>query len=1566
MKRFYYLNSLFLFLGLLAFNLETNAQNTFRINYDIANFDLAGGVVETPGGNYLFSGTNATFLPLFGNLFEVDQAGNIVWANGYAAGIATEFSDIKNISTGGYIVSGATSPGLMLMNVANGGGVNWANSYQTTNGNSEGGARVIETSDGGFLSAGRVYSYDPAGPPTILDSANLYIVKTNSAGTLLWDKIVFVTTAFDNDHTINDMAEVADGYVFVGTLSDSNVDPDNGGSSSGVIFKTDFAGNMQWINRLGTIGSSQTANSAYTLSNGEVLVSGVYDADLMLLRVNSAGTITWSYQYDAGGGLFPNTAEGFDAFETNDGKYAMLGTYIDFSAFPAFSIGSFLLKTEPANANLIFERSYLGGLSTILPEGIQVSDSGYTMGMMAQQITGFNYHLIKTDPTGNLLDPTCTPGVVSFANTAFSPSFVAITPNEYSGSTRTGFVPVVSNLTPTKVVDCQTIICTPPTNPTASATSTTICAGASTTINGAGSGAGVVYDVYTTPTGGASIGTTPLVVSPGVTTTYYVEAVITATSCPSAIRDPITITVNPLPTVTANATTITICNGDPVTLTGGGATSYTWDNGVTDGVPFNPSTTTTYTVTGTDANTCQNTAQITITVNPVPTVVANATTITICNGDPVTLTGSGATSYTWDNGVTDGVPFNPSATTTYTVTGTTGGCSNTDQITVTVNPLPTVTANATTITICNGDPVTLTGSGATSYTWDNGVTDGVPFNPSATTTYTVTGTDGNSCQNTAQITVTVNPLPTVTANAAPASTVCQGDPVTLTGGGATSYTWDNGVTDGLAFTPAGSLLYTVTGTDGNSCQNTDTITVSVISIPTVVANATTTTICNGDPVTLTGSGATSYTWDNGVTDGVPFNPGSTLTYTVTGSTGSCSNTDQITITVNPLPTVTANATSITICNGDPVTLTGGGATSYTWDNGVTDGVPFNPSATTTYTVTGTDGNSCQNTAQITVTVNPLPTVTANATNTTICDGDPVTLTGGGATSYTWDNGVTDGVPFNPSATTTYTVTGTDGNSCQNTAQITVTVNPLPTVTATALPDTIVCLGDPVTLAGGGATSYTWDNGVTDGVPFNPLVSTTYTVTGTDGNSCQNTAQINVTVVTLPVVTANAVPSATICQGDTMILNGGGATTYTWDNGVTDGVAFVPAGTLLYTVTGTVGASCSNTDTITIFVNSLPTVTASSTDTVICQGDQITLTGTGGSSYTWDNGVTDGVAFTPTGTTTYTVTGTDANTCSSTAQLTITVNPLPTINVTGTNSICNGDSTLLTATGGITYTWNTSDTTAVISVTPVTTTTYTATGTDANGCQNTGQITVTVLAPPNAAIAGTNSSCSGDIVNLTASGGGTYVWDTGDTTTIISVNPNDTTTYTLIATIGSCVDTTTFTVNVNPIPTVILTPNPDTTIMLGQSADLNAAGGTSYSWTPNNDLSCSTCPNPNATPDITTTYCVSVTNNACTDTSCVTVIVDVICGEVFVPTAFSPNGDGSNDCLQVYNNCIESMVFRVYARWGEVVFEATDVSECWDGSFKGKDLNNAVFVYTLEATLINGEEVSQKGNVSLIR
>jgi len=793
-----------------------------------------------------------------------------------------------------------------------------------------------------------------------------------------------------------------------------------------------------------------------------------------------------------------------------------------------------------------------------------------------------------------------------------------------------------------------------------------ICPGGTATITASGGTGYTWYD------GGSVIGTTATInVSPTVQTQYTVE--ITDGTCTDLQYS--LVTVNPLPTVGAG-TDFSVCDGNSATLNGTGAVSYTWDNSVTDGVSFIPASTLTYTVTGTDANGCQNTDQIVVSIDNLPTVSAGSD-FAVCTGNSATLNGSGATSYTWDNSVTDGVAFTPASTTTYTVTGTDGnGCQNTDQIIVTVNALPTVDAG-TDFAVCAGNSATLNGSGATSYTWDNGVSDGIAFTPASTTTYTVTGTDVNSCQNTDQVIVTVNALPSVSAGTN--QTVCAGSSVTLSGSGATSYSWDNGITDGVAFTPGVTTTYTVTGTDGNGCQNTDAVLVTVNAAP-ITSNLAET--CNG--------GNTAYT--------VTFDiSGGTAPYNVTGGTGSLVGSTwtstlitsgvsySFTVTdfngctaaiVSGVQNCACTTNSGTMVTSPTITVCGTGAATATHNSdetfdiddalefyihdgssstlGTTFGTNSAPTFSfggglvygTTYYISAVVGNDlgggivdladpCLSVANGTPVVwYDLPTVGAG-TNQTVCSGTSVTISGSGAVSYAWDNGVTDGVAFTATSTTIYTVTGTDGNGCQNTDQVTINVNALPAVDAGT--DHAVCNGTSTTLNGSGATSYTWDNGVTDGASFTPAVTNTYTVTGTDGNGCQNTDQITVTVNALPSVSAGT--DQAVCNGNSVTLNGSGASTYTWDNSVTDGLAFSPGATNTYTVTGTDGNSCQNTDQVVVTVNALPTVDAG-TDQTACNGAPVTLAGSGAASYTWDNGVTDGVSFTPSATTTYTVTGTD--------------------------------------------------------------------------------------------------------------------------------------------------------------------------------------------------------------------------------------------------------------------------------------------------------------------------------------
>ncbi len=461
--------------------------------------------------------------------------------------------------------------------------------------------------------------------------------------------------------------------------------------------------------------------------------------------------------------------------------------------------------------------------------------------------------------------------------------------------------------------------------------------------------------------------------------------------------------------------------------------------------------------------------------------------------------------------------FDPS-TAAYTLTS----AGNADVFISKLTPCPSPAGAITgSLSICQGANNNFSVaavSGATGYNWTipfgSSISTGVNTNSITLLTGANSGsiivTPTNSCGNGASSTIAVTVLsaPIITTSVAPSSTICAGNSITLTGTGASTYTWTNGNSNGVAFVPSASAIYTVTGTGANGCNASVTLSITINSLPTVIANATNSNICIGGTITLNGGGANTYTWTNGVTNGITFSPTTSLTYTVTGTntlTG-CKNTATKLITVNNLPTVTANTTNSVICIGNSVTLTGSGANTYTWTNGVTDGVAITPTNSATYIVTGTDLNNCLNSSSITITVNQLPVLNTTATNSIVCSGQQVTLGANGAATYTWIPGNQSGFLVNvtPTVTTIYTVTGTGSNSCNNIMTQSISVNTLPAITASTT-NTLLCIGQTATLSATGANSYTWstsENGVS--IVVNPTSNTIYTISGTDNNGCNGT------------------------------------------------------------------------------------------------------------------------------------------------------------------------------------------------------------------------------------------------------------------------------------------------------------------------------------------------------------------------------------------------------------------------------------------------------------------------------
>ncbi|HQQ93200.1 MAG TPA: T9SS type A sorting domain-containing protein [Bacteroidia bacterium] len=841
-----------------------------------------------------------------------------------------------------------------------------------------------------------------------------------------------------------------------------------------------------------------------------------------------------------------------------------------------------------------------------------------------------------------------------------------------------------------------------------------------------------------------------------------------------------------------------------------------------------------YTCLISDMNACQTSAIVNIT-QPLPVnVVGFATNTLVCNGQLTTLIAAGALTYTWTGGVVNGVPFAPSSSSDFTVTGANAiGCTGTAVVSISVNPIPSLIVSGTS-SICSGNSAILNVSGASTYTWSTGSNlSSISVSPLSTTNYSVSGTNSFACSSSTVITVNVvSTNPSVTATAVN-PVVCAGFSTQVYGGGANSYTWSGGVNNNVPFTPLSTSLYTVTGS--NVCgTGTAAVLVTVNNLPNVTANASSTAVCIGNSVVLSGGGALSYTWTGGVNNGVAFVPGSTQTYTVNGTDANgCRNSAVRTVVVNPLPVVTANVSNSVVCFGSTVIFTGGGAQTYTWTGGVVDGVSYFTISTATYTVTGTDANGCQNNAVTSVTVLTVPVITTTISNPVVCQGFSTSVQAGGAFTYTWSGGLSNGVPFIPLSSTVYTVTGT--NPCGTGSNtVAVTVNNLPLVSANAS-STVVCIGSPVTLFGGGAVSYTWSGGVINNSPFNPSVSATYTVTGTDANGCKNSASKTVNVNALPNVGSTA-SNTLMCNGGTVALNGTGALSYSWTGGVINGLAFTPSATTSFTVTGTDANGCQNSAVRSISVNALPVVFANASASVLCFGNSTSLYGTGASTYTWSAGPGNGVLFYPTSSTTYSVNGTNTLTgCTSTnaAVITITVNPLPTL-VTSANpaAVCIGQACTFSASGAHTYTWNGGIQNG-IPFTPLTSTNYIVSATNTiTGCSNMAVQNITVNSLPFVSAGISNAIiCAGYSTSVWGSGANTYTWTSG-VQNGIPFAPLVSTSYSVSGTntLTGCTSTNvaSVSVQVNALPNLTVSAT-NTNVCQGVSTIFNASGANTFNW-----------------------------------------------------------------------------------------------------------------------------------------
>jgi len=1038
------------------------------------------------------------------------------------------------------------------------------------------------------------------------------------------------------------------------------------------------------------------------------------------------------------------------------------------------------------------------------------------------------------------------------------------------------------------------------------------------------------------PGGGSWSGST-FISSSGLFTPSVVdeyELIYTVGSGNCLGHDTTLMTVEPLPNVTVTPSAAA-CMGQDMNLTAGGADTYVWSPSaelsaaIGTTVTASPLSTTIYTVTGTNSTTgCEASADVTVTINPLPIVNAGSN-ITLCDQPiPYTLTGYSPSGGIWSgSGVTSSGVFTPSVvgdfTLTYSFTNTTTSCSNSNTMIVTV-VAPQVANAGTGFSICLDAPsVTLTGYTPTpGGTWSGtNVTSAGVFTPSTVgNNFVLTYSFGSgTCLSTDTILVTVNPLPVVAVNS---STICAGQTATLTASGTNTYSWSPNTnlsaTTGTSVTasPTSTIPYTVTGTNTTTgCANTATSTVTVNQLPVVDAGASI-ILCN-QPIenTLTGysptTDGTGIWTGTGVTSGGVFTPNGTgnfvLTYTFTNS-NSCVNSDTMIVTVNN-PVIANAGTGFGICmNAPSVTLAGyTPTTGGTWSGtNVTPAGVFTPSTVgnnfiLTYSV---GGGTCLSTDTILVTVNPLPTVSVSSATT--CYGVPVSLTASGnSNTYDWSPSTglsaTTGATVtatNPTANSTYIVTGTiTVTGCSNTAPSIITVNQLPVVDAGA---SIILCNQPIenTLTGYSPTTdgtgiWTGSNVTSAGV-FTPngVGSFILTYTFTDLNSCVNSDTMIVTVNN-PVI-ANAGTGFGICMNAPSVTLTGYTPTPggTWSGtNVTSAGVFTPStvGNNFVLTYSFGGGTCLSTDTILVTVNPLPVVAVNSS--TICAGQTATLTASGTNTYSWSPNTnlsaTTGTSVTasPTSTIPYTVTGTNTTTgCANTATSTVTVNQLPVVDAGASIILCNQpiENTLTgySPTTDGTGIWTGTGVTSGGVFTPNGTGNFvlTYTFTNSNSCVNSDTMIVTVNNPV-IANAGTGFGICMNAPSVTLAG---YTPTTGGTWSGTNVTPagvftpstvgnNFVLTYSFGS--GTCLSTDTILVTVNPLPPITITPSGE--LCIGEAMDLTASGADTYDWSPSTGLSATSGTTVTASPDSTTTYTISGTNSTtgCQAISDVTITVN---------------------------------------------------------------------------------------------
>lgn len=893
--------------------------------------------------------------------------------------------------------------------------------------------------------------------------------------------------------------------------------------------------------------------------------------------------------------------------------------------------------------------------------------------------------------------------------------------------------------------------------------------------------------------------------------------------------------------------------------------------------------------------------------------------------------------------------------------GMPGGVGGSGALTITVVMVATPTATASnTGPYCTDATIELSATGTGTYSWSgpNGFSS-TQQNPTRAAagnggTYTVTVTAG-SCTATASTTVVVNgsSTPTGATAAANPTALCPGGSLALTGNanGATSWSW--------------------TGPDGftSTAQN-----------PTIAS------------VSAAGGGTYTLIASNACGSAAPATVNvstSGLAFSETHQNINCFNdaTGSIDITVNSgTPPYTYYWNPATAVGSNPTNLLSG-----------------------TYGLTITDNAGCSATGTIILT-QPTTALTAITSHTDVtCNGFnngtfTINITGGTAPYNYAGNPIPAGTTtIGNLAPNTYGGVVTDNNGCTTTVSETITEPGPQSLTLTQTDATCYGGRDGTVTANfvnaTGTVTYNWSPGGVQSGSRTGLAAGTYSVTATDANGCSFAGTTTVgqpAVVTMPVATTDAV-----CFGQNGSASASPAGTtapviYVWSyaaagNGPN---ASLPAGT--YTVTSTDAAYCQQTATLTVNQPADLQISSSTTDAT-CNGGtdgaiNLTVTGgTGGYTYVWTPNVSSSSSASNLSAGSYVISVTDGNACAKSVTLTISQQSAIVIASQVTDVLCNGDANgtvQLSATGGAgnyilelqingTYTSATND---LFSNLPAGV--YAARATDGAGCQTVTSVTVTEPAPFQLALLSNDSAkCYGEStgrIRAQASGGTfpyTYSYNGSSNTTGIFSNVPAGVHSVVVTDVNGC-SATLSTVIYQP-EEVLLYIDPTDTIVLNIGETQVVTVSSNYTdavfhWAPSIGLACTDCSQNTISTYNNITYTITATTSPYGSPCVATVRLPVTVVpnyQLYVPNAFSPNGDFANDYFEIFGNKagIKFLEFRVFNRWGEKVYETNDTNFKWDGKFKGVPLNQGTYVYTMTVVFLdNHEETKYKGSITILR